>query len=120
MPPKREIMTDVVFDAPKAACPRCKRSCKRHTRRCSVRMGFKGEKWRVLSSTHWCKECGKFFTNLPAEWRRYHYAPEVRKFVAERYNNGDITLAKLAKFLWVEHGIKVPETTIHEWVNASV
>ena len=103
-------------------CPRCGRAdCRRHSIGYRRPRDFGGPgrpAVPVAVSKHYCPDCRKHFTRpIPLSPRGGRYTRRVYDAVLDRARDPALTLEQIQLHLMADHGLRVPTTTIHDWVH---
>lgn len=108
-----------------APCPCCGSVCRRHSnaRRHLWEIGVTGPTVvEVTYSKHYCERCRKHFS-LPMD----HLAPtygrctwRVRLAAVDLVVHQAMTLDKAAARMLEKHHVRVPPTTLHDWMKAEL
>lgn len=76
---------------------------------------------RVTYSTFKCRECDKFFNQrvpVGAEGTGYsRFSEKVRVKAIDMYLKGDVTYTDVVRNLWHDYGVRVPPSTMSDWVR---
>jgi transposase len=111
----------MVVNEKAVSCPVCGEVCKRHS--VGVRIlhdlgESRPRRWRVVFGKYHCLKCCKIFSvDVPLAMRRYRYTKGVMAKALAL--SKDHTFEKTSEILLSQFHIRVPMTTIHEWLNIS-
>jgi transposase len=106
-------------------CPRCGGLAKRHGhgRRSLREIGVDSPAVvEVTYSKHYCEECRKHFSismeHIAPAFSRFTH--RVRWAAIEMVAAKTMTLEKATLRMWQKHFVRVPLTTLHDWVRDTV
>ncbi len=115
----------VTISRPVYPCPRCGELSKRHcTGHRSLReIGVDGPVLvEVTYSKHYCEKCRKHFS-VPMDHLAVpsgRFTNRVRWTAVDLVTRNALTLEAAARRMWQRHFVRVPATTIHDWVVAAL
>jgi len=109
----------------RAPCPRCGSVSKRHSvgdRRLSEIGISKPTVLEVKVSKHFCNKCRKHFTvdaNHIAQ-PSCRYTNRVRRTAVNLVQSESLTLEKAAHKMRQKYHVRIPSTTLHDWLVAEL
>ncbi len=121
----RMAIRRIVISHPAYPCPRCNRLAARHGHghRRLREIGIKSPAVvEVTYSKHYCKNCRKHFSapmeHIAPAFSRFTY--RVRWAAIEMVASKAMTLENATRQMWQKHFVRVPLTTLHDWVRDAV
>ncbi len=101
-----------------AVC-RCGNECRRHGKKRRRIKTLTGVQEYIVSS-HFCIHCRKYFTpSLPFAQDHSRYGNDLKMKVLELHRQ-EFTLQQMQIHLQNRYGVKVPTTTMHDWISSDV